>query len=124
MIKLKNEQFENEAFIDALRKIYKQDSFSPRVAYQLNVVYKELERRNLSYLEVKNVVIQKYSVKEDDSVIIPKENVEKYNSDMRELLDTEFEVPFEKIPYADGMKLSAADIEALSPVIDFTALEV
>jgi len=122
MITLTNEHLENPNFGEALKKLYHQDDLPITSAFALNKLYKEIESNNLSFVEVKNKIQKKWSVEENDKVIIPKENVPSYTTEMVELLGVEFSINADPIPYTDTMKLSASDIELLNNIIDFTSI--
>lgn len=124
MIKLKNEIFENEFFVEGIRKIYTNDQLSIGITYKFLKIYKILEEQNIFYYEVKDKIAKKYGDnREDNKFVIPRENVESYTNELQELLRMEFELDADKIMYDENMKLSAADISALSVLIDFSKLE-
>jgi len=113
MITLKNEYLENGDFGEALKKLYHNDALPISSAFALNKLYKELESNNLSFIEVKNKIQEKWSIKDGDKIIIPKENVADYSTELLELLEVEFTITADQIPYNDTMRLSASDIEVL-----------
>ena len=123
-MELVNEVFESENFIEALKKLYKQDTLSPKTAFRLNLVYKEIETMNLAYLEVKEQIVQKYSTKNEkgDYVVSGSDKVQEFNSKMNELLEIPFEIKYDLIPYDEAMTLSASDMSVLGDIIDFSTL--
>lgn len=126
---IKNSQL-NEETIASINKLIVAD-INASIAFKLSRIIKEIS----SILEDKNkmeqTIISKYAEKDEDGNIIQSKDkdgnpiqgsvniidMESFNSDISDLLNTENDIPYEKIKFED-MKLQTAKVKDLM-LLDF-----
>lgn len=124
MIKTTNEIFENEFFAKGIQKLYQNDSISPKCAYKISNLFRKIAEKSVSFFEVKQSLLNTYGTeKEHGSWEIKPENINEFNSKLKELLEIEIEFNFSKVPWEENMNLSAIEIDALKDFIDFSFLD-
>lgn len=107
-MKLKNQIFLNDQFIQSVNKIA--SSRIPAIsAFKLLKVIKVLEQENATFTTAKNNLIHKYGTpKENGSVAIDpsSENYQEFAKEFQEIIDLEFEIPGD-----DKITISASQIK-------------
>ena len=123
MITLTNAIFENEFFLDITKELYTNEELPIQFVYKFAGIYKELEKKNILYCEIKDKLIKKYGTEEQDSFTISKEKVQLYREELNDLLQESFSIDLNKISYIPQIKLSAATVVSLEGIIDFSELD-
>lgn len=125
MIKLTNEIFNNSNFYEAIKKINDSTLFSPRDAYNLHRLAKELTEKAVAFEAVRAKALAKHGEKDEEKGIFKfkADASQAFEADMADLLGIEIELDFAKIPFPEGLALTPAEIYAVEPFFDFKAFD-
>lgn len=117
--------------LDAEKPLNKltETSFSGRKAFTIARMLKKLQAEEETYNTSRIELIKKYAdkdesgeVKVDDegNIHVSNENMSDFNKEFTELITTELEVDFQKIPidWLDDVELTPIEVQALEPFIE------
>jgi hypothetical protein len=111
--------------VEALKKVFSSDVINIRLALRLKKLLDFVEKELNYFEQMRLSLIRKYGerVFEDGKEIerVKTENMDKFSSELNELLSTKIAYKFEKITISElePMKLSAIDLKMLEPFIIF-----
>lgn len=126
MIRIKNEVFENNLFIDTIRKINDSENLTAKDAYWFNRFSKELAQRMTDYEDIRTKLLKKYGVESPDtpgSFTIEKENTVDFLKDSNELGSEIITIKLEQIVYPENLKLTPNQIGVMENIFDFSILK-
>jgi hypothetical protein len=129
MIKTTNKIFSNKNFPPALDKLIKaeklKESKNSKLAYKISRVYRQIMNAAEAYEEARQDLLKIYQVMNEElkQNIIPDENAEAWGVNIKKLLNTEVEFPFEKVAYDHSIfEFGPADMDALEFLFDFSSM--
>lgn len=111
--------------VEVLKKVFSSDVINIRLALRLKKLLDFVEKELNYFEQMRLSLIRKYGerVFEDGKEIerVKTENMDKFSSELNELLSTKIAYKFEKITISElePMKLSAIDLKMLEPFIIF-----
>lgn len=111
--------------VEALKKVFSSDVINIRLALRLKKLLDFVEKELNYFDQMRLSLIRKYGerVFEDGKELerVKAENMDKFSSELNELLSTKITYQFEKITISEleHMKLSAIDLKMLEPFIVF-----
>jgi hypothetical protein len=111
--------------VEVLKKVFSSDVINIRLALRLKKLLDFVEKELNYFDQMRLSLIRKYGerVFEDGKELerVKAENMDKFSSELNELLSTKITYQFEKITISEleHMKLSAIDLKMLEPFIVF-----
>ena len=118
MVKIQNKFFESDA-IKELTNLTKKE-IKAITAYKLVKVVKKINELGKIYMETKQKYLVQYGILTKDKMryTFEGENAEKFNAEMKDLLEIENEFEFEKIALPGDIKLSTNALILLEDFIE------
>lgn len=122
MLELKNRVFVNPNFTSTLQEINK-TKLPVRSAYQMAKLLKEIDLKGQLFSEVQQKLIEEYGTKTEsgDEYSFEQENLEKFQSEIEELLNTDFEIDYKPIMLPEHLEVTPSQLQAIQDVFDFSS---
>ena len=126
-MKIKNTIFENKQYIKTIEKIHNSDQLSIMDAYRINRLVGKLSELQEEYGEIKKKIFDQYGTpnEEEGTITISAEDRAGFNTEYNDLLDTEYDLETEKLPFPNKIEdgFSATDLNVLETFFDLSGLE-
>ena len=107
---------------ESLVKFSKQD-IPVQMAFQLSRLIRKIVPELQSLEEARQTLVHKFGEVDLESgqTTVPQSKISEFTQEIKPILDTEVEMPFDKIPFSkipETVLLSSSDLIALEPFID------
>ena len=124
-MKLKNQIFINEKFVETLTKIRENKKLQAKESYQMMRIVKQLSVLNSDFDVIRREILEKLGTKEanKDSYHVAPEKIEEFQSELYGLLETEIEIDYKPIRYPEVLALSPDEMMLMEDFFLWNHLE-